>query len=91
MLAIILLYSSESNGAIFFYCYGLIFIGNHVMPREVLNLHVIYLFQVRKRPLNKKELSRKEEDIVTVFDNAYLAVHEPKLKVPFFVFFFFFF
>lgn len=39
------------------------------------------MFQVRKRPLNKKELSRKEEDIVTVYDNAYLAVHEPKLKV----------
>ncbi|GMN62401.1 hypothetical protein TIFTF001_031476 [Ficus carica] len=36
---------------------------------------------VRKRPLNKKELSRKEEDIVTVYDNSYLTVHEPKLKV----------
>ncbi|KAF8017225.1 hypothetical protein BT93_H2424 [Corymbia citriodora subsp. variegata] len=36
---------------------------------------------VRKRPLNKKELSRKEDDIVTVYDNTYLAVHEPKLKV----------
>lgn len=36
---------------------------------------------VRKRPLNKKELSRKEDDIVTVQDNTYLAVHEPKLKV----------
>ncbi|KAL5983757.1 Kinesin-like protein KIN-13A [Asimina triloba] len=36
---------------------------------------------VRKRPLNKKELSRKEDDIVTVYDNAYLTVHEPKLKV----------
>ncbi|PQM42733.1 kinesin-like protein KIN-13A [Prunus yedoensis var. nudiflora] len=36
---------------------------------------------VRKRPLNKKELSRKEEDIVSVYDNAYLTVHEPKLKV----------
>lgn len=36
---------------------------------------------VRKRPLNKKELSRKEDDIVTVSDNAYLTVHEPKLKV----------
>ncbi|XP_068661884.1 kinesin-like protein KIN-13A [Aristolochia californica] len=35
---------------------------------------------VRKRPLNKKELSRKEDDIVTVNDNA-LTVHEPKLKV----------
>ncbi|GAB4843608.1 Kinesin-like protein KIN-13A [Ancistrocladus abbreviatus] len=36
--------------------------------------------QVRKRPLNKKELTRREEDIVTVSDNA-LTVHEPKVKV----------
>ncbi|KAM3268250.1 kinesin-like protein KIN-13A [Capsicum chacoense] len=36
---------------------------------------------VRKRPLNKKEVSRKEDDIVTVSDNASLSVHEPKLKV----------
>ncbi|XWS39025.1 hypothetical protein CRYUN_Cryun18bG0014800 [Craigia yunnanensis] len=37
---------------------------------------------VRKRPLNKKEISRKEDDIVTVSVNA-LTVHEPKLKVDF--------
>ncbi|XP_059632734.1 kinesin-like protein KIN-13A [Cornus florida] len=36
---------------------------------------------VRKRPLNKKEVTRKEEDIVSVYDNAYLTVHETKLKV----------
>ncbi|KAK6913769.1 Kinesin motor domain, partial [Dillenia turbinata] len=36
---------------------------------------------VRKRPLNKKELAKREDDIVTVYDNAYLTVHEPKLKV----------
>ncbi|KAM7467101.1 hypothetical protein LguiB_014663 [Lonicera macranthoides] len=36
---------------------------------------------VRKRPLNKKEVSRKEEDIVTASDSAHLTVHEPKLKV----------
>ncbi|CAH9080176.1 unnamed protein product [Cuscuta europaea] len=37
---------------------------------------------VRKRPLNKKEVSRKEEDIVTVSsDSSCLTVHEPKLKV----------
>uniref|UniRef100_A0A1D1YYC5 Kinesin-like protein n=1 Tax=Anthurium amnicola TaxID=1678845 RepID=A0A1D1YYC5_9ARAE len=36
---------------------------------------------VRKRPLNKKEISRKEDDIVTVHDSSYLTVHEPKLKV----------
>ncbi|GMI70303.1 hypothetical protein like AT3G16630 [Hibiscus trionum] len=35
---------------------------------------------VRKRPLNKKEISRKEDDVVTVSENA-LTVHEPKLKV----------
>ncbi|XP_010551072.1 PREDICTED: kinesin-like protein KIN-13A [Tarenaya hassleriana] len=35
---------------------------------------------VRKRPLNKKETARKEDDIVTVSDNS-LTVHEPKLKV----------
>lgn len=35
---------------------------------------------VRKRPLNKKELSRKEDDVVSVCDNS-LTVHEPKLKV----------
>ncbi|GMJ02063.1 hypothetical protein like AT3G16630 [Hibiscus trionum] len=35
---------------------------------------------VRKRPLNKKEIARKEDDIVTVKENA-LTVHEPKLKV----------
>ncbi|KAK8511280.1 hypothetical protein V6N12_033557 [Hibiscus sabdariffa] len=35
---------------------------------------------VRKRPLNKKEISRKEDDVVTVDENA-LTVHEPKLKV----------
>ncbi|CAK8563699.1 unnamed protein product [Lathyrus sativus] len=36
---------------------------------------------VRKRPLNKKELAKKEDDVVTVYDNAYLTVHEPKVKV----------
>lgn len=39
-----------------------------------------FLLQVRKRPLNKKEVARKEDDIVTVSDNS-LTVHEPKLKV----------
>nr|AMS24242.1 kinesin 13b protein [Marsilea vestita] len=37
---------------------------------------------VRKRPLNKKELARKEEDIVAIDGNGCsLTVHEPKLKV----------
>ncbi|KAH9326169.1 hypothetical protein KI387_006347 [Taxus chinensis] len=37
---------------------------------------------VRKRPLNKKELARKEEDIITIDSKACsLTVHETKLKV----------
>lgn len=36
---------------------------------------------VRKRPLNKKEITRKEDDIVTVHDTVYLTLYEPKLKV----------
>nr|AMS24241.1 kinesin 13a protein [Marsilea vestita] len=37
---------------------------------------------VRKRPLNKKEIARKEEDIVSIDCNgSALSVHEPKLKV----------
>ncbi|KAK8477983.1 hypothetical protein V6N13_002544 [Hibiscus sabdariffa] len=35
---------------------------------------------VRKRPLNKKEIAKKEEDIITINSNA-LMVHEKKLKV----------
>ncbi|XP_058113577.1 kinesin-like protein KIN-13B isoform X2 [Magnolia sinica] len=37
---------------------------------------------VRKRPLNKKEVSKKEEDIITIEPNSnFLTVHETKLKV----------
>ncbi|KAH7365804.1 hypothetical protein KP509_18G047500 [Ceratopteris richardii] len=37
---------------------------------------------VRKRPINKKELARSEEDIICIEENGcYLTVHEPKLKV----------
>ncbi|KAJ1419385.1 P-loop containing nucleoside triphosphate hydrolase [Sesbania bispinosa] len=35
---------------------------------------------VRKRPLNKKEIAKKEEDIITIDSNC-LTVHERKLKV----------
>ncbi|CAH8391949.1 unnamed protein product [Eruca vesicaria subsp. sativa] len=35
---------------------------------------------VRKRPLNKKETAKKENDIITVSNNS-LTVHETKLKV----------
>ncbi|KAL0925312.1 hypothetical protein M5K25_003633 [Dendrobium thyrsiflorum] len=37
---------------------------------------------VRKRPLNKKEKAKKEEDIITIDNNRkFLTVHETKLKV----------
>lgn len=38
--------------------------------------------QVRKRPLNKKEISKKEEDIIDIEQQSNsLTVHETKLKV----------
>ncbi|KAM5248245.1 LOW QUALITY PROTEIN: kinesin-like protein KIF2C [Ctenodactylus gundi] len=36
---------------------------------------------VRKRPLNKQELARKEIDVISVPSKCLLLVHEPKLKV----------
>ncbi|PON94559.1 Kinesin-like protein [Trema orientale] len=37
---------------------------------------------VRKRPLNRKEIAKKEQDIITTEPNSnYLTVHETKLKV----------
>lgn len=36
---------------------------------------------VRKRPLNKKELAKKEIDVVTIPGNGTLLLHEPKQKV----------
>ncbi|XP_074858858.1 kinesin-like protein KIF2C isoform X2 [Carettochelys insculpta] len=36
---------------------------------------------VRKRPLNKQELHKKECDVITVPSKYVLLVHEPKLKV----------
>uniref|UniRef100_A0A9R1SL32 Kinesin-like protein n=2 Tax=Cyprinus carpio TaxID=7962 RepID=A0A9R1SL32_CYPCA len=36
---------------------------------------------VRKRPLNKKELAKKEIDVVTIPGNGALLLHEPKQKV----------
>ncbi|KAL9268597.1 Kinesin-like protein, partial [Drosera capensis] len=57
---------------------GLAFFEKETTAKEknVAKIKVV----VRKRPLNKKELSRKEEDIVTVEENA-MTVHEPKVKV----------
>ncbi|XP_075216281.1 kinesin-like protein 10A isoform X2 [Lycorma delicatula] len=36
---------------------------------------------VRKRPLNKKEVTRKEVDVITVPSKDQIVVHEPKNKV----------
>ncbi|XP_031234199.1 kinesin-like protein KIF2C isoform X2 [Mastomys coucha] len=36
---------------------------------------------VRKRPLNKHELAKKEIDVISVPNKCLLLVHEPKLKV----------
>ncbi|XP_016458451.1 kinesin-like protein KIN-13A [Nicotiana tabacum] len=50
---------------------------NNARENNVAKIKVV----VRKRPLNRKEVARKEDDVVTVSDNAFLTVHEPKLKV----------
>ncbi|KAL5103267.1 Kinesin-like protein KIF2A [Taenia crassiceps] len=36
---------------------------------------------VRKRPMNKKELGRKEIDVITIPNKQQILVHEPKTKV----------
>lgn len=41
---------------------------------------LIKILQVRKRPLNKKELAKNEEDVIETYSNS-LVVHETKLKV----------
>lgn len=47
-------------------------------PGSVAKIKVV----VRKRPLNKKEISKKEEDIITIEPHSNsLTVHETKLKV----------
>ena len=46
------------------------------------NIFVMAWSQVRKRPLNKKELAKNEEDIITIEQHSNsLIVHETKLKV----------
>ncbi|OEL30777.1 Kinesin-13A [Dichanthelium oligosanthes] len=59
--------------------YGVLTGEKEITAREnnVAKIKVV----VRKRPLNRKELSRKEEDIITVHDSSFLTVYEPKLKV----------
>ncbi|OIT30964.1 kinesin-13a [Nicotiana attenuata] len=49
---------------------------NNARESNVAKIKIV----VRRRPLNKKEIARKEDD-VTVSNNASLTVHEPKLKV----------
>ncbi|KAL3318193.1 Kinesin-like protein kif2a [Cichlidogyrus casuarinus] len=36
---------------------------------------------VRKRPMNRKELGRKEIDVITVPSKEFVIVHEPRVKV----------
>ncbi|KAF2304863.1 hypothetical protein GH714_039203 [Hevea brasiliensis] len=54
------------------------FLGDKERANNVAKIKVV----VRKRPLNKKETSKKEEDIITIEPNSNaLTVHETKLKV----------
>ncbi|XP_055007673.1 kinesin-like protein KIF2C isoform X2 [Boleophthalmus pectinirostris] len=49
-------------------------------PSEVIESHRICVC-VRKRPLNKQEMNKKEIDVVSVPGKGALLVHEPKQKV----------
>ncbi|KAL9443548.1 hypothetical protein AB3S75_016835 [Citrus x aurantiifolia] len=54
------------------------FSGDKERANNVAKIKVV----VRKRPLNKKEIAKKEEDIITIQPHSnYLTVHETKLKV----------
>ncbi|KAG6428972.1 hypothetical protein SASPL_107011 [Salvia splendens] len=50
--------------------------ADNVKASNVAKIKVV----VRKRPLNKKELAKNEEDIIETYSNS-LVVHEAKLKV----------
>ncbi|PIN05906.1 Kinesin-like protein [Handroanthus impetiginosus] len=50
--------------------------ADNVKASSVAKIKVV----VRKRPLNKKELAKNEEDIIETYSNS-LVVHETKLKV----------
>ncbi|MBA0695730.1 hypothetical protein Goari_002338 [Gossypium aridum] len=52
------------------------FAGDKEKVNSVAKIKVV----VRKRPLNKKELAKNEEDIIETLSNS-LVVHETKLKV----------
>ncbi|XP_073347394.1 kinesin-like protein KIF2C isoform X2 [Pagrus major] len=47
---------------------------DHIEPRKICVC-------VRKRPLNNKEVTKKEIDVVSIPGNGALLVHEPKQKV----------
>uniref|UniRef100_A0A8C7UWU6 Kinesin-like protein n=1 Tax=Oncorhynchus mykiss TaxID=8022 RepID=A0A8C7UWU6_ONCMY len=49
-------------------------------PSDTVEAHRICVC-VRKRPLNNKEVTKKEIDVVTIPGNGTLLVHEPKQKV----------
>ncbi|PKA63475.1 Diatom spindle kinesin 1 [Apostasia shenzhenica] len=57
---------------------GKSFAADKEKPSSVAKIKVV----VRKRPLNKKEIAKKEEDIITIERHANsLTAHESKLKV----------
>ncbi|GFZ04156.1 ATP binding microtubule motor family protein [Actinidia rufa] len=54
------------------------FVADKEKASNVAKIKVV----VRKRPLNKKELAKNEEDIITIEPrSSFLTVHETKLKV----------
>uniref|UniRef100_UPI00398E7323 kinesin-like protein KIF2C isoform X2 n=1 Tax=Pristiophorus japonicus TaxID=55135 RepID=UPI00398E7323 len=53
---------------------------HHLSTADPIELHKICVC-VRKRPLSKKEKTKKEIDVITVSSKHVVLVHEPKMKV----------
>ncbi|CAG9759905.1 unnamed protein product [Ceutorhynchus assimilis] len=51
-----------------------------ITENDIIEDHLITVC-VRKRPLNKKEVAKKEVDVITIPSKNQLIVHEPKNKV----------
>ncbi|KAG2381014.1 Kinesin-like protein [Vigna angularis] len=52
---------------------------SEVYTEPVHALSTLSQVKVRKRPMNKKELAKNEEDIIETYSNS-ITVHETKLK-----------
>jgi kinesin family protein 2/24 len=56
-------------------------INSQINPHQVDQKDLRICVAVRKRPLNKRELAKKDNDVITVPNKNHCLVHVPKSKV----------